>query len=76
MNGGWSLRKISVAIYPFMAAAMAINLFMLSLIWGCFGIPALTPYQALTGGALLGVPVSYAFARQIRKLIDQSDRPL
>jgi len=76
MSGRWSLRRLSLVIYPFMVGAMAINLFMLSLIWALVGLPVLTPYQALAGGALIAIPVSYAFARQVRKLIAQADRPL
>ena len=76
MSSGWSWRKLSLVIYPFMVGAMAINLFMLSLIWVLVGLPVLTPYQAFAGGALIAIPVSYAFARKIRKLIAQADAPL
>lgn len=76
MSGGWSRRKLSLVIYPFMVGAMAINLFMLSLIWVRVGLPVMTPDQAFVGGALIAIPVSYAFARLVRKLIAQADRPL
>lgn len=76
MTGTWSLRRLWLVLYPFIAAAMAINLYMLSLIWVWFGLPVLTPYQALAGGSMLGIPVAYVFARQVRKLIAQSDQPL
>lgn len=76
MNGGWSLRRLWLASYPFMTGAMAINLYMLSLIWVRLGLPILTPSQALAAGAVIAIPVAYAVAHRIRKLIDQSDRPL
>jgi len=76
MNSGWSLRTLSLVIYPFMVGAMAINLFMLSLIWVLAGLPVMVPYQAFVGGSLIAIPVSYAFARLVRKLIAQADRPL
>ena len=76
MSGAWSRRKLGLVIYPFMVGAMAINLFMVSLIWVLAGLPVITPYQAIAGGALIAIPVSYAFARLVRKLITQADRPL
>lgn len=76
MSGSWSLRRLWLVLYPFVAAAMAINLYMLALIWVWVGLPVLSPYQALIGGVLVGVPVSYACARKTRQLIAQADHPL
>lgn len=71
-----AVNNLAIPIYPFMVGAMAINLFMLSLIWVLAGLPVMVPYQAFVGGALIAIPVSYAFARLVRKLIAQADRPL
>ena len=76
MSGSWSPCRLWLVLYPFISAAMAINLYMLSLIWIWVGLPVLSPYQAVIGGALIGVPVGYAFARKTRQLIAQADKPL
>jgi hypothetical protein len=76
MSSSWSLRRLWLVLYPFVALAKTINLYMLALIWVWVGLPVLSPYQALIGGALIGVPVSYACARTTRQLIAQADHPL
>ncbi len=47
----WSRRKITVVLYPFAAAAVAINLFMASLVTQVIGLPALPPVCAWPVGA-------------------------
>ncbi len=76
MSGLWSLLKLALALYPFMVGAMAINLFMLSLLWAWVGFPVLNPVRATTGGCIIAIPVSYVFARRVRDLIAQANRPL
>ena len=66
---GW----ITLLLYPFGAGAVAINLFMAGLIGPWFGLPVLSPERALWGGAVLGVPVTWLFARHIRALMDKAD---
>ena len=53
--------------------AHAVNAFFASLIGSWAGLPVLTPVQSLLVGAMLGVPATWAFARHIRRLMDQAD---
>jgi hypothetical protein len=68
-----TLRRLTLMLYPFGAGAMAINLFFASLIGSWVGWPVLTPVQSLLGGAILGVPATWAFARHIRHLMEKAD---
>ncbi|PVB61506.1 NnrT protein [Labrenzia sp. 011] len=67
---GW---KLLAALYPFGAGAAAVNLFFASLIASWVGWRVLTPYEAVTGGLLLGLPATWAFARHIRRLMDKAE---
>lgn len=68
-----SLTRLTLILYPFGAGAMAVNLFFASLIASWIGWPVLTPVQSVIGGAVLGVPATWAFARHIRRLMDKAD---
>lgn len=68
------LRRLFLYLYPFGAGAMAVNVFFASLIWSWIGWPVLTPVQSVIGGAVLGVPATWAFARHIRNLMEKADR--
>lgn len=72
-RSGWSVARLTLALYPFGAGAMAINLFFLSLILSWMGWPVLLPLEAIIGGCLIGVPATWAFARHIRRLMDRAD---
>ena len=65
--------KLSVLLYPFAAAAVAINLFMLALMAQAIGLPALSPVASIIGGIILGVPAAWASGRWVRRLIDEAD---
>jgi len=69
---GWSVGKITAVLYPFGAGAATINLFFAGLIGSWIGLPVLPPQGALWGGAFLGFPVTWLFARHIRKLMDRA----
>lgn len=71
---GWGIRRLTLVLWPFAAGAMGVNLFFASLIGSWVGGPVLSPLNAAIGGAVLGVPVSWAFARHIRRLMDVADR--
>lgn len=71
----WSRRKIAVLLYPFAAAAVAINLFMLSLMTQVFGLTALPPVWALALSAPLGIPATWLFARWVDRLLDEAAPP-
>ena len=69
-----SRARLTLILYPFGMGAMAVNLFFASLIGSWLGLPALTPWQSLLGGAILGVPASWLFAGHITQLMAQADR--
>ncbi|WP_413874899.1 hypothetical protein [Albidovulum sp.] len=60
-------------LYPFAAAAVAINLFMLGLIGPAVGQPALSPVVSLVLSVPLGVPASWLAARWVRHLLDEAE---
>lgn len=68
-----SLTRLTLILYPFGAGAMAVNLFFASLIASWIGLPVLTPVQSVMGGAVLGIPATWTFARHIRRLMDKAD---
>ncbi len=72
-GGGWSVGKLAVILYPFTAAAVAVNLFMLSLMWQFVGLPALSPVQSIIYAIPLGVPATFLVARWVRNLMDEAD---
>lgn len=69
-----SLGRLFLYLYPFGAGAMTVNVFFASLIWSWIGWPVLTPVQSVLGGAVLGVPATWAFARHIRSLMEKADK--
>lgn len=68
----WSRRKIALVLYPFATAAVAINLFMVSLMTQALGLPALPPVWALGLSVPLGIPATFAFALWVEKLLDEA----
>jgi len=64
--------KLALLLYPFSAAAVAINLFMLGLLGPVVGLPALPPVAALWLSLPLGVPASWAAGRWARRLMDRA----
>jgi len=72
-RSGWSTRKIAFALYPFGAGAMAVNVFFAALIGSWVGLPVLSTGWSIVIGCGIGIPVTYAFARHIRHLMDQAD---
>ncbi|SFJ41982.1 hypothetical protein [Celeribacter neptunius] len=68
----WSRRKIAVVLYPFAAAAVAINLFLLSLMSQAIGLTALPPVWALILSIPLGLPATWGFARWVERLLDEA----
>ncbi len=70
---GWSTRKIALALYPFGAGAMAVNVFFASLIGSWIGGPVLSMGWSFLLGCIIGVPATFVFARHIRRLMDDSE---
>ncbi len=69
----WSVGKLTVAMYPFGAGAMAVNSFFLSLIGSWFGLPVWSTMQSVFVGAVIGWPFTWLFARHIRNLAIEAD---
>mgnify|MGYP005859585583 CR=1 FL=1 len=70
----WPVWKLALLLYPFAAAAVAINLFMLALMGQAVGLPALAPVPTLIASIPLGVPATWAAARWVRRLMDEGSR--
>lgn len=71
-EGRWPVWKLGLLLYPFVAAAVAINLFMLGLIANWVDWPSLSPMTALAWCIPLGVPASWQAARWLRGLMDEA----
>lgn len=61
----WSRRKIAVVPFPFIAAAVAVNLFLASLLGTCLGAPVLFAPLALVLSPPLGLPATRAATRWV-----------
>ncbi len=72
-DNSWSVKKLAIVFYPFTAAAVAINLFMLSLMGQALGLPPLAPMTAIWISIPLGIPATWAAAKWIRRLMDEAD---
>jgi hypothetical protein len=70
----WPLWKLGLLLYPFTAAAVAINLYMLGLIAPSIGLPVLSPVSALQLSVLLGLPATWAMAVWVRNLLREASR--
>jgi len=68
-----SLLRLTLILYPFGAGAMAVNVFFAALIGSWVGGPVLTPVQSVLGGAILGIPATWIFARHIKRLMAKAD---
>jgi hypothetical protein len=72
-GGRWPVWRLAVLLYPFAAAAVAINLFMVALMAPEIGLASLSPVAGLVFGAMLGVPAAWWCARRLRALMDESE---
>ncbi len=68
------LWKLGLLLSPFTTAALAVNLFMLSLAWQRIGLAALSPVNALLVSLPLGIPVTWAAAKWVRRLMQEADK--
>ena len=65
--------RLYLLLYPFTALAVAINLFMLALMWQAVGLPALPPVTARILCVPLGLPANWAVTRWVKGLIDEAE---
>ncbi|MFV0515354.1 MAG: hypothetical protein ACK5MY_17225 [Jhaorihella sp.] len=71
-NTAWPVWKLALLLYPFAAAAVAINLFLLGLIAHSAGWGNLEPVTAVLWSIPLGVPAGWAAGRWVRRLMDEA----
>ncbi len=69
---GPSIFKLSLFLYPFTMAAVAVNLFMLTLAWQRIGLPALSPITSVMISLPLAIPVNWVAAKWVRRLLDEA----
>lgn len=67
------LWKLGLLLYPFTTAALAVNLFMLSLAWQRIGLAALPPTMALLISLPLSLPITWAAAKWVRRLMREAE---
>jgi len=68
-----SLVKLGLILYPFTMAAVAVNLFMLSLAWQWIGLPAMSPAKSVLISLPLAIPATWLAARWVRRLMEEAD---
>jgi len=68
----WPVWKLAALLYPFVAGAVAINLFMLALMWQAIGLPALSPLRSIALAVPLGIPAALAAGKWVRRLLDRA----
>ncbi|MEV8468313.1 hypothetical protein AB0T83_16170 [Fluviibacterium sp. DFM31] len=69
----WTRKRLAFVLYPFAAGAVAINLFMLSLMGQAIGLPALSPMLTLGLSIPLGIPATWWSAKWVRGLMDEAE---
>jgi hypothetical protein len=67
------LWRLSLILWPFTTAAVAINLYLLGLIGVALGWQALSPVAALWLSLPLGLPATWAAARWVDRLIAEAE---
>jgi hypothetical protein len=67
------LWRLSLILWPFATGAVAINLFLLGLLWQPLGFAALPPLAALVWSLPLGLPATWAAAVWVRHLIREAE---
>ena len=72
--GRWSRRTLAAVLFPFVTAAVAVNLFLASLLGARFGLPVLSPIWALALSPTLGFPATFAATIWVESLLDEAGR--
>lgn len=68
------LWKLALLLSPFATTAVAINLFLASLMFPHVGLAVFSPLQALVWSLPLGVPASLLAARWVQGLIFEAEK--
>lgn len=72
--GRWPASRLALVVYPFAAAAAAVNIFFIGLIVTWLGVPNFSPLVSVGSGLVLGVPFAWVLGRYFRRLIDEAER--
>ncbi len=72
-RSGWPFGKLYAVLYVFTAGAVAINLFMLGLMWQALGLPAISPVTTILLAIPLGLPANWLVTRWVRGMMDEAD---
>ena len=72
-RNGWGVGKLTLALYPFGAGAVAINVYFAGFIASWIGLPVLSPATSAVLGSALALPATWLFAQHVRKLMDDAD---
>lgn len=72
-DGRWPVWKLGLLLYPFTAATVAINLFLLGLIFKAAGGPSIEPVMSLIWSVPLGIPATWLAGRWVRGMMDEAD---
>lgn len=74
-DGRWSVWALSLVSYPFMAGAVAVNVFFASLIGQSAGWDmTIPPIPSIIIGLVLGIPAAWVTGRWFRAKIDEAER--
>ena len=68
-----NLWKLGALLWPFVAGAVAINVFLLGLIFKSVGWEAIAPVSAVLWALPLSLPATWAAARWARSLIREAE---
>jgi len=68
-----SLWKLGAILWPFVAGAVAINVFLFGLILRSAGWPSIAPVAAVLWALPLSLPATWAAARWVRSLIREAE---
>lgn len=73
-DGRWPVWALALVSYPFMAGAVATNVFFASLIGESAGWPVtIPPIPSILIGMVLGVPAAWITGRWFRAKIDEAE---
>ena len=67
------LMRLYLLLYPFTALAVAVDIFMLGLVWQVVGLPAISPVTALWLCILPGALANRWVARWVRGLMNEAE---
>lgn len=73
-SGRWSRQKLAIVLFPFVWAAVAVNLFLATLLGTWFGWTAVSPTACVLFALPLSVPATWAAALWVDHLLDEAER--